>query len=107
MKMEAQRQRGELRLEVRDPSGVAVAAAVDLTSEIQQLHRIASADAHGQYSAQDLPFGLFRVTVSHLGFQPSIQIVRIGSEVPVHLAVTLGVAPIQTSLEVTDAAMLV
>jgi hypothetical protein len=103
----AQRQRGELRLEVHDPAGAALVAVVDLVSDINQIHRTASTDVTGQYAAQDLPFGLYRVAVSHEGFQTSSQVVRVGSEVPVHLAVTLGVAPVQTNVEVTDSATLV
>jgi hypothetical protein len=92
---------------VHDPVGGALVAAVDLASEINQLHRKASTDAGGQYNPQDLPFGLYHVSVSHPGFRTSTQLVRIGSEVPVHVAVTLGLAPIQSSLEVTDSATLV
>jgi hypothetical protein len=103
----AQHQRGELRLEVYDPAGGALIAAVDLASDINQIHRNASTDATGQYAAQDLPFGRYRVVVSHVGFQTSSQVVRVTSEVPVHLIVTLGVAAIQTSVEVTDSPTLV
>ena len=102
-----QRQRGELRVEVRDPAGSGLAATVDLLSEINQLHRTSATDAAGQYAAQDLPFGLYRVRVSREGFQAFTQTLRIGSEIPVHLNVTLGVAPLETSLEVTDTATLV
>ena len=103
----AQHQRGELRLDVHDDAGGTLVAVVDLTSDINQLHRNAPADARGQYVAQDIPFGLYRVSVSHPGFETFTQVVRVGSEVPVHLTVTLGVAPIQTTMEVTDSATLV
>ena len=92
---------------VHDPAGGALIAAVDLTSQINQLHRKASTDAVGQYAAQDLPFGLYQVRVSHPGFQTFTQVIRISSEVPVHATVTLGVSSIQTNLEVTDSATLV
>ena len=103
----AQYQRGELRLEVHDAAGGALVAAIDLTSEINQLHRKTSTDSNGHYVVQDLPFGLYRVSVSHPGFETLTQVVRVGSEVPVHLAVDLGVAPVKTTVEVTDAATLV
>jgi hypothetical protein len=103
----AQRQLGELRLQVDDPAGAPLIAAVDLVSEINQLHRGALTDAAGQYAAQDLPFGLYRVRVSHEGFQTSTRVVRIGSGLPLRLAVVLGVAPIRTTVEVTDSATLV
>ena len=94
-------------MEVRDPTGGSLVAAVDLASDMNQLHRRTSTDVTGKYVAQDLPFGLYRVSISHEGFQTSTQVVRVGSEVPVHVAVTLGVAPIQTSVEVTDSGTLV
>lgn len=103
----AQIQRGELFLEVLDSSGRALVANVDLISDINQLHRSGSTDSMGRHTAQDLPFGLYRVRVSSEGFETSSQLVRIGSEVPVHLVVALGVAPMRTSMEVTDSATLV
>ena len=59
----AQHQRGELRLEVHDAAAGALVAAVDLTSEINQLHRKASTDVNGRYAAQDLPFEIGRAHV--------------------------------------------
>jgi hypothetical protein len=103
----AQRERGELRLDVRDPAGAALVAAVDLTSDMNQLHRTGFTDIAGKYSAQDLPFGLYRVSVSHENFQTSTQVVRLGSEVPVHVTVTLGVAPVQTAVVVTESPTLI
>src|SRR5271165_762089 len=102
----AQRQRGELRLEVRDPAGGALVATVDLASDMNQLHRGAATDTGGRYAAQNLPFGPYRLSVSHEGFQTFTQVVRIGSEVPVHLVVTLGVTPTRTTVEVTDSGTL-
>jgi outer membrane cobalamin receptor len=92
---------------VHDGAGAALSASIDVTSEINQLHRNASTDASGHYVAQDLPFGLYRISVSHPGFKTSTQLVRIGSEVPMSMTVTLGVAPIHTTVEVTDSAALV
>jgi outer membrane cobalamin receptor len=103
----AQHQRGELRLQVRDSGGGALAASIDLVSEINQLHRSGSTDAAGQYAAQDLPFGLYKVRVSHEGFQAATQVVRVGSEVPVQLTVALGIAAVRTSMEVSDSATLI
>jgi len=102
----AQRQRGELRLKVTDPGGGALVASVDLLSEINQVHRTGQTDPAGRYAAQDLPFGLYRVRVSREGFQTVAQVVRVGSEVPIELAITPGVAPIETRVDVTDSATL-
>src|SRR5579864_7106820 len=92
----AQLPRGELRLDVRDSTGHALAATVDLASEINQLHRTGATDANGRYAAQNLGFGVYTVRVSRDGFQPWSRLVRVDSEIPVSLAVTLDVAPIRT-----------
>lgn len=105
--VQGQRQRGELRLEVRDPAGAALTASVDLVSDINQLHRTAATDSIGHYAAQDLPFGIYRLRVSHEGFETSSQVFRVVSEVPVHLTVTLGLSPVRNTVDVTDSATLV
>jgi hypothetical protein len=46
------------------------------------------------------------VRVSRAGFQTSTEVVWVGSEVPVELAVTPGVAPVETRVDVTDSATL-
>jgi hypothetical protein len=102
----AQRQRGELRISVADPAGGALVGAVDLLSEINQVHRSGVTDSSGHYTAQDLPFGLYRVRVSREGFQTFTQVVRVGSEVPVEISVTPSVSPIETRVDVTDSATL-
>jgi len=103
----AQGPRGELRFNVLDPAGAALLATIDLTSDVNQLHRNASTDANGRYVARDLPFGLYQIRVAHEGFQALTQLVRVGSEVPVHLTVSLRLAPIQASVEVNESATLV
>ena len=94
-------------MQVRDSGGGALAASIDLVSEINQLHRSGATDAAGQYAAQDLPFGLYKVRVSREGFQAATQVVRVGSEVPVQLTVALGIAAVRTSMEVSDSATLI
>ncbi len=103
---QAQQQRGELRLEVHDSTGARLVSSVELVSEINQLRRMATTDAAGEYTALDLPFGLYRLSVSHQGFRTATQVVRISSEVPLHVSVTLGLAPLQSSFDVTDSATL-
>ncbi|HJZ98487.1 MAG TPA: TonB-dependent receptor [Candidatus Solibacter sp.] len=103
----AQRQRGELRIAVHDGTGAALAAAVDLASDINQLHRTTLTDAAGQYTAQDLPFGVYRVRISRDGFEPSTQMVRVNSEVPVQLTITLGLAAARTSIDIAEASTLI
>ena len=103
----AQRVRGELRLEVHDPHGTAVSPAGELVSEANGFRRTFVAGPEGRYIAQDLPFGVYRLSLQAEGFAPWNDLVEIRSEVPVRLAVTLGVAPVTTQVQVNDSATLV
>jgi TonB-dependent receptor-like protein len=103
----AQRVRGELRIEVHDSDGAAVAADAELLSEANQLHRTFKIPQDGRYTAQDLPFGVYRLNINAEGFAPWSKLVDIRSEVPLRISVTLGVAPVATQIQVTDSATLV
>src|SRR5712671_5514265 len=103
----AQRVRGELHLEVHDPHGTAVSPIGELVSEANGFRRTFVAGPEGRYVAQDLPFGVYRLSLQAEGFAPWSDLVEIRSEVPVRVAVTLGVAPVTTKVEVNDSATLV
>ena len=103
----AQRVRGELRLEVHDPHGAAVSPAGELISEANGIRRTFVAGPEGRYVAQDLPFGIYRLSLQAEGFAPWSDLVEIHSEVPVRVAITLGVAPVTTEVQVNDSATLV
>jgi TonB dependent receptor/TonB-dependent Receptor Plug Domain len=105
--LHAQRVRGELRIEVHDSAGAAVSADAELLSEANQLHRTFKIAQDGHYTAQDIPFGVYRLNISAEGFAPWSNLVNIRSEVPVRIAVALGVAPVATQIQVTDSATLV
>src|SRR6266699_1974048 len=103
----AQRVRGELPIEVYDPHGNAVSPAGELVSEANGFRRTFVAGPEGRYIAQDLPFGVYRLSLQAEGFAPWSDLVEIRSEVPVRVAVTLGVAPVTTQVQVNDSATLV
>src|SRR5215470_16343398 len=64
----SQRIRGELRVEVRDPQGAAVGPSGELVSQGNQLKRTFQVGSDGRYVAQDLPFGVYRLSLSAQGF---------------------------------------
>src|ERR1700675_4179814 len=103
----AQRVRGELRIEVHDSAGATIAADAELLSEPNQLHHTLKITQDGRYTAQDLPFGVYRLNINAEGFAPWSNLVDIRSEVPMRIPVTLGVAPVATQIQVTDSATLV
>ena len=99
--------RGELHIEVRDPQGAAVAPSGELVSEANQFRKTFVTGPDGHYVAQDLPFGVYRLSLRAEGFAPWSNLVEIRSEVPVRASITLGVAPVTTQVQVNDAATLV
>src|SRR4030081_2502037 len=103
----AQRVRGELRIEVHDSGGATVTADAELLSEANQLHRTFRIAQDGRYTAQDLPFGVYRLNINAEGFALWSKLVDIRSEVPLRIPVTLRIAPVATQIQVTDSATLV
>jgi hypothetical protein len=103
---DAQRVRGELRIEVRDPQGAGVPSHAELVSDANQFRRTFQVGADGRYVIQDLPFGVFRLSVSTEGFAPWSGLVEVRSEVPVRVSVSLGLAPVATQVHVSDSATL-
>src|SRR6266478_10210914 len=69
----AQQNRGELRLEVRDPQGAALVAQGELVSVGNQFRLNFQAGEDGRYVAKSLAFGVYRISVTHSGFVPSSQ----------------------------------
>jgi len=102
----AQHGRGELQIEVRDPQGQSAAAVAELVSESNQVRKDFAIAMDGKYLAPELAFGVYRLTVTAQGFAPWSGLVEVRSEVPVRVAVVLGVAPVSMKIEVSDAATL-
>lgn len=96
-----QRQTAELRLRVKDPAGAPIAAAVELSSPATETHLTVTAYQDGTYTFKDLPFGSYRLSISHPGFQTSSETIGLGSVLPSSRTVTLAVAPLNTVVEVT------
>jgi len=103
----AQQGRGELQVEVRDPQGATLSASGELVSEGNQFHLNFQVGEDGRYAAQDLAFGLYRITLNHSGFSPATQLIEIRSMVPRRLSITLGLQPVETQMEISDAGTLV
>src|SRR5260370_19512364 len=85
----AQRVRGELRVEVQDPHGAAVSHAGELVNKANGFRRTFIAGPEGRYAEQDLPFGVYRLSLQAEGFAPWSDLIEIRSEVPVRVAVAL------------------
>ena len=76
----AQRARGEMRIEVRDPQGAAVPAETELVSDANQFHRTFQVGVDGRYVVQDLAFGVYRLSIGAAGFAPWSGLVEVRSD---------------------------
>lgn len=102
----SQRAHGELRIELRDPLGAAAPGEAELVSGANQFRRTFHVGADGRYVVQDLPFGVYRLSLTSQGFAPWSALVEVRSAVPVRVSVTLGLSPVTTEVQVSDSATL-
>ena len=98
---------GELRIQVRDPSGLALEATVTLASQANQVRHSFVTDVNGRATAKALPFGPYRLQVERADFTPFSELLEVRSQVPVERTITLGVAPIETTVNVNESETLV
>jgi hypothetical protein len=103
----AQSDRGELRLTVHDPSGAPIGAQASLTNSATDTRQSVDLPAEGHYAFRALPFGVYRLQVTRTGFAPATELIEIRSAVPLAHDVTLTVAPVDTTVQVTESATLV
>src|SRR6266566_8597341 len=102
----AQRDRGELQVEVHDPQGRATAAAGQLVSESNQVRKEFAIGADGNFAVSELPFGVYRLSVTAEGFAIWSGLVEVRNGLPVRVVVVLEMAAVSAKIEVTDAATL-
>lgn len=98
----AQERAGELRLLVSDASGAGVEAHGELAS-LSNRFTLHFETSGGEYTAKKLPFGSYKLNLSHSGFAPYSTLVEIHSELPLKFPVTLGVATVTQNVVVRDA----
>ena len=66
----AQRNSGEIRLQVVDASGFPIEADIRLTGQATDVKRSFTTSQDGKYTVKVLPFGPYRFEVSRTGFEP-------------------------------------
>jgi outer membrane cobalamin receptor len=99
----AQRGVGELRLTVRDATGLPLEASVELKGQATQVQLSFASGREGRWTAKALPFGRYALRVERSGFAPWSELIEIRSEAPLEQEVTLGVAALETTVTITDA----
>ena len=98
----AQPTAGEIRLEVKDPSGAAVQASGKLQSVAGGAATSFQTDVQGRYTAGSLAQGTYRLEISKTGFAPRLVRVEVGSGKPVTTTITLELASQATSISVVS-----
>jgi hypothetical protein len=103
----AQVNTGELRLRVTDTAGLGVKASVTVSSEASQYRSAFVASDAGEVDVKALAYGIYLVRVEEPGYAAAAETVEVRSALPVERAMKLGLAPVKTSVQVTDAAPLI
>ncbi len=103
----AQADTGELRISVKDPSGLPIRGDAELVSEANQYVREFATDAQGRITVKRLPFGRYTVKVSHTGFAPAAQLVDVHSAIPTEMTISLGMGALKTTVNVDSDSTLV
>ncbi|MGH9627747.1 MAG: carboxypeptidase-like regulatory domain-containing protein [Bryobacteraceae bacterium] len=94
--LSAQIMEGELHVTVRDQTGRAVAARVELAGRNPQFRTEAQADSAGNVRLRRLPQGIYRLAVTHNGFETFSDTIEIRSAVPQEREITLKVGAVAT-----------
>jgi outer membrane receptor protein involved in Fe transport len=93
-------QTGEIRLEVKDPSGAAMAASGTLRNPAGGAARTFQTDTQGRYTLPDLPYGSYRLEISKPGFATSVVPIDVQSSAPVLRTVTMALASTESMVHV-------
>jgi len=98
--VEAQQPNGEIRIDVKDPSGAAVVTPGTLRNLATGVERTFQTDARGSYDFTSLPFGRYRIQISKSGFAPQSIDIDVQSGAPISRTVTLALAATTSRIDV-------
>src|ERR1700728_2366297 len=80
---------GEIRVQVKDPSGAAMEATGTLQSVPTGVRRNFQTDAQGRYTLGGLPYGRYRLGISKAGFATQSALIDVKSRTPLSRTVTM------------------
>ena len=98
-----QRAAGEIHIEVKDPSGAAVAATGKLENLSTGGNSRFETDAQGTAALTGLADGRYRIELTKVGFAAQSVVVDVKSASPVTRAITLALAPQAAKISVVEA----
>ena len=101
--LDAQRPAGEIRIEVKDPSGAAVEASGRLQDLAGGMKRTFQTDLQGVYTFERLPYGRYRLEISKVGFATQSVLIDVQSGPRFRARVTLALAAQASRIDVVAA----
>src|SRR5271156_1566411 len=87
--MFGQSNRGELRLKVTDPAGLAVKTTVQIVSEANGYRNTLATNDQGFLDVQRLPYGIYELQIAQPGFAEASASVDIHSLIPTDYTIQL------------------
>src|SRR5262245_36365425 len=93
---------GEIRIEVKDPTGSGMQASGKLTEVATNFDRAFETDATGSYSFSILRFGRYRLELSRDGFSTQSTLIDVQSESPISRTITMSIGATAYSVDVVS-----
>jgi outer membrane receptor protein involved in Fe transport len=98
--LRAQRQAGEIRLAVKDPSGAAIEVSGRIQNLVTGLASTFNTDQRGMYAFEGLPYGRYRLEIAKTGFATQSTLVDVRSGIPVSRVIRMALAPQASKIDV-------
>src|SRR5208283_5944010 len=97
----SQSNRGELRLQISDPDGLAVKTTVQIVSPANQYRNTLTTTEQGRLDVQRLPYGIYQLEIKQPGFAPVSASIDIHSQIPADYTIRLQLTSVKESVTVT------
>src|SRR5580658_7432951 len=94
---------GEIRVQVKDPSGAPMEASGKLESVAPGVRRTFQTDAQGTYTLGNLPYGRYRLEISKTGFGAQSVLIEVKSATPISRTLTLALSSQTSKVDVVSA----
>src|SRR5580704_8037889 len=104
--LHAQSREGEIRVQVKDPSGAAMEASGKLESLAPGVQRNFQTDAQGTYTLGSLPYGRYRLEISKTEFITQSELIDVKSATPISRTLTLALSYQTSKVDVVSATTL-
>ncbi len=97
---------GELRLKVTDSVGLGLKAFIAISSETNQYRTTFTTSDAGEIDVKRLAYGIYLVDAEKNGFTRTTRIFEVRSAIPIDESLTLEVAPVKASVDVSSAPLI-